>query len=64
MDQYYNIGFIGSGNMAEALCKEVLNSWLFAPEHIYSSDIPAERRYLFSSQGDSAAEDNGYVKES
>jgi pyrroline-5-carboxylate reductase len=37
------IGFIGAGNMAEALIKGVINSKLYAPENVFISDIRAER---------------------
>jgi pyrroline-5-carboxylate reductase len=37
------IGFIGSGNMAEALIKGIIAAGLYKPEHIYISDIRPER---------------------
>jgi pyrroline-5-carboxylate reductase len=37
------IGFIGAGNMAEALIKGVINSKLYAPENVFISDIRIER---------------------
>lgn len=37
------IGFIGSGNMAEALIKGVITANVYAPENIFISDIRAER---------------------
>jgi len=41
------IGFLGSGNMAEALIKGIETSKVYAPENIFISDIRAERlQYL------------------
>ncbi len=37
------IGFIGSGNMAEALINAVTSSGLFEPRHILASDVRPER---------------------
>jgi pyrroline-5-carboxylate reductase len=37
------IGFIGSGNMAEALIKGIINADLYKSKDIYISDIKAER---------------------
>lgn len=37
------IGFVGSGNMAEALIKGVITANVYAPENVFISDIRAER---------------------
>lgn len=37
------LGFIGGGNMAEALIKGIINANIFTPDNIYVSDINAER---------------------
>jgi len=37
------IGFVGSGNMAEALIKGILTANIYAPENVFISDIRAER---------------------
>ncbi|MHC4621131.1 MAG: pyrroline-5-carboxylate reductase family protein, partial [Planctomycetota bacterium] len=37
------IGFVGSGNMAEALIKGILTANLYLPENIFVSDIRPER---------------------
>lgn len=37
------IGFIGSGNMAEALIKGIINAKLYEPENVLISDIRSER---------------------
>jgi len=37
------IGFVGSGNMAEALIKSILTANVYAPENVFISDIRAER---------------------
>ena len=41
------IGFIGSGNMAEALIRGIISAKLYAPENVLVSDIRADRlQYL------------------
>lgn len=40
------IGFVGSGNMAEALIKGILTANLYPPENIFVSDIRPERLEL------------------
>jgi pyrroline-5-carboxylate reductase len=37
------IGFVGSGNMAEALIKGIITAGLYKPENIFISDVRAER---------------------
>jgi pyrroline-5-carboxylate reductase len=37
------IGFIGSGNMAEALIRGIINAKLYSPDNVLISDIRAER---------------------
>ncbi len=37
------IGFVGGGNMAEALIKGVINANVYAPDDVFVSDIRAER---------------------
>jgi len=37
------IGFVGSGNMAEALIKGIITADVYAPENVFISDIRAER---------------------
>jgi len=37
------IGFVGSGNMAEALIKGILTANVYSPENVFISDIRAER---------------------
>ena len=54
------IGFIGAGNMAEALIKGVISSKLFAPANVFISDIRAERlKFLSEKYGVVACEGNG-----
>ena len=53
------IGFIGSGNMAEALIKGVITANVYAPENIFISDIRAERlEFLAERYGVVPAESN------
>ena len=37
------VGFIGGGNMAEALIKGIINANVYKPENIFVSDIRPER---------------------
>ncbi len=46
----YSIGFIGAGNMAEAIARGVLTAGLFPPEQMICADPSAARRELFSQQ--------------
>ena len=42
------IGFVGSGNMAEALIKGVIAAKIYAPENVFVSDIRTERLELIA----------------
>ncbi len=44
----HRLGFIGSGNMAEALCRGILKAELVPPGDIIASDPSPERRQLFA----------------
>jgi len=44
------IGFLGGGNMAEALIKGIITANLYAPENIFVSDIRPERLELLAKQ--------------
>jgi len=44
------IGFIGSGNMAEALIKGIIAAGLYKPENIFVSDIRQERLDLLAKE--------------
>ena len=39
----YKVGFIGSGNMAHAIMKGIVDSRTVAPEHIYVFDIDRQK---------------------
>ena len=53
------IGFIGGGNMAEALIKGIVAGGIYAPQSVLVSDIRAERlEYLAETYGVVTAEDN------
>lgn len=53
------IGFIGGGNMAEALIKGIITAGVFKPENIIVADISSDRLdYLTSNYGIKAAESN------
>ncbi len=56
------IGFIGSGNMAEAMIKGILNKELVAPEFIYAADPRKDRlAYLHEKYGIRTNADNRAV---
>lgn len=42
------IGFVGSGNMAEALIKGIVAAKIYAPENVFISDIRTERLELLA----------------
>ena len=53
------IGFIGAGNMAEALIKGVINAKLYTPENVFISDIRVERlKFLCETYRVIACEEN------
>ena len=53
------IGFVGSGNMAEALIKGIVAAKLYAPDNVFISDIRAERLELLAARyGITAVENN------
>jgi len=53
------IGFVGSGNMAEALIKGIIAAKIYAPENVFVSDIRAERlEFLAGKYGVTTVEDN------
>jgi pyrroline-5-carboxylate reductase len=54
----YKLGFIGSGNMAEAILRGILNAGLYKPAEVVASDIDAQRRELFGLLGVATTEDN------
>ena len=59
------IGFIGSGNMAEAIIKGIIGAELFGASEVTVSDINAERlSYMESEYGVTIAEDNCKLVES
>lgn len=53
------IGFIGSGNMAEAMLKGIISAKLYAPQNVLISDIRPDRlEYLADEYGVTPAESN------
>lgn len=57
----YKLGFIGAGNMAEAVAKAAINQGLVAADKIIASDTNAARRELFAGMGINVTEDNNLV---
>ena len=54
-----NTGFIGAGNMAEAIISGLLRSGLSRPEHLLASDVSESRRgYMAEKFGIETIEDN------
>jgi pyrroline-5-carboxylate reductase len=53
------IGFVGGGNMAEALIKGIITAKIYSPENVFVSDIRPERlEYLTKEYGVQAADSN------
>ncbi len=50
MTQPQTIGFLGAGNMAEALIRGILKADLVAPANVFASDISEERLQLLRGQ--------------
>lgn len=57
----YKIGFIGAGNMAEAVANAAINQGLVEPSKIIASDTNASRRKLFADLGIIVTEDTAQV---
>ena len=54
------IGFIGGGNMAEALIKGIIAAKVYPPENVYAGDVRAERlEYLAKEYHIQTTPDNG-----
>jgi len=56
-----SLGFIGAGNMAEAITRGILRSALYSPDQILVSDPAPERRSLFADLGITAHADSAQV---
>jgi pyrroline-5-carboxylate reductase len=58
----YELGFLGAGQMAEAIARGILRAGVLKPEQMIASDPTPERRAVFQSQlGIAAVEDNKEV---
>jgi pyrroline-5-carboxylate reductase len=55
------IGFIGSGNMAEALIKGIIGAGIYKPENIFISDIRPERLASLTRQYDIQKTDSNTI---
>ena len=56
------VGFVGGGNMAEALIKGIITAKVCEPENIFVSDIKTEQlEYLAKQYGIQKANDNGEI---
>ena len=55
------VGFIGAGNMAEAIAGGILESRLYDHGSLWAADIAEERRNLFKSMGINVTGDNNSV---
>lgn len=47
----YELGFIGAGNMAEAIAKAAINKGVLRPDQMVAADINEQRRQVFSFLG-------------
>jgi pyrroline-5-carboxylate reductase len=57
----YTIGFLGAGNMAEAIVKAALNAGVLSADQIIVADPSADRRQLFEALGIATSDDNAEV---
>lgn len=57
----YKLGFIGAGNMAEAVARAAINQKLVAADKIIASDTNPQRRELFASMGINVTQDTDLV---
>lgn len=57
----YELGFIGAGNMAEAIARAGIDAGVIAAGEMTAADPTPARRELFASLGIAAAEDNAAV---
>ena len=57
----YQLGFVGAGNMAEAIALAAINSNIVDAAQIIASDPSDVRRDLFASHGITTTDDNGQV---
>jgi pyrroline-5-carboxylate reductase len=58
------IGFVGSGNMAEALIKGIITAGVYKPENIFVSDIRPERlTYMVKTYGVKKVDENRTLAE-
>lgn len=59
-----NIGFVGGGNMAEALIKGIIHSGVYKPANIFVCDIKADRlSYLSQQYGIRTVKENAILTE-
>ena len=60
-DARYTLGFIGAGNMAEAIARAAIASGIVPAKRIIASDRSVERRAVFADLDIEATEDNARV---
>lgn len=58
---HHTLGFLGAGNMAEAIARAAIHSGVLTPEQMFASDPSDERRHAFSHLGIHIATDNGHL---
>jgi len=56
------IGFIGAGQMAEALARGFINKGIIKAENIYATDIMQARKDVFASFSANAVDSNSDVR--
>lgn len=57
----YELGFIGAGNMAEAICKAAVDHKILSADQIIAADPSEDRRALFTAMGVATADNNEAV---
>lgn len=60
----YELGFIGAGNMAEAIAKGALRQGMLKPKQITAADPAAARRAVFEAMGIACTENAEVIKQS
>lgn len=57
----YTLGFLGAGNMAEAIAKAAIDKGVLTPAQMIAADPAAARREVFTEMGIAATADNAQV---
>ena len=61
MDQQYELGFLGAGNMAEAIAQATISREVLEPDQMIAADPNDQRRSVFSQLGITTSPQNTEV---